>query len=56
MHIHVVKSGREAKFWTGDAVELAYNHGLSRRELAMALLIVRARRRELQEAWHGHFD
>ncbi len=56
MHIHVVKNGREAKFWTGDAVELAYNHGFDRRELAMALMIVRARRRELQEAWNGHFS
>ena len=56
MHIHVVKGGREAKFWTGEAIELAYNHGLDRRELAMALMIGRARRRELQEAWLGYFQ
>ena len=56
MHIHVVRDGREAKFWTGGEVELAYNHGLSRRDLAVAMMIIRARRRELQEAWRGHFS
>ncbi|WCT73526.1 DUF4160 domain-containing protein [Sphingomonas naphthae] len=55
IHIHVERDGHEAKFWLGDTIELAYNHGLDRRSLAMALLIIRARKRELQDAWHGHF-
>jgi len=55
MHIHVERDGREAKFWVGDDIEMAYNHGLDRRDLAMALLTIRARKRDIQDAWHGHF-
>jgi hypothetical protein len=56
VHIHVQRGGAEAKFWVGDEVELAYNRGLTGRELAMVTLVVRARRRKIQEAWYGHFD
>ena len=55
VHVHVRRGREQAKFWVGDAVELAYNRGLSRRDLAAALLIVRARQREIQEAWDEHF-
>lgn len=55
VHVHVERDGNQAKFRVGDIVEMAYNRGLNRRDLAMALLLVRARRRQIQEAWHGHF-
>lgn len=56
VHVHVKRGLAEAKFWVGDLVELEYNHGLSGRELALAALAIRARRREIQEAWHGYFS
>ncbi len=55
VHVHVERDRQQAKFWVGDDIELAYNCGLSRRDLAMAMMIVRARRNEIKEAWHGHF-
>lgn len=55
VHIHVKGSGSEAKFWVGDEIEMAYNHGLNSRDLAMVMLTIRARRKEIREAWHGHF-
>jgi hypothetical protein len=55
IHIHDEHDGREAKFWVGAEIELAYNHGLDRRDLAVALLIIRARKREIQDSWNGHF-
>ncbi len=54
-HIHIERDNHQAKIWLGDMPEIAYNHGLNRRDLAMAMLIVRARKRELLEAWYGHF-
>ncbi|MFC3556903.1 DUF4160 domain-containing protein [Sphingomonas qilianensis] len=53
--MHVKGNGSDAKFWVGDEIELAYNRGLNSRDLAIVVLIIRARRTEIQEAWHGHF-
>ena len=55
IHIHVRGNGGEAKFWVGEVVELAYDRGLNSRDLAMVALIVRARPKDIQDAWHGHF-
>ncbi len=55
VHVHVERDGVQAKFWVGEVVELAYNRGLSRRDMAVAFLLIRARRKMIQEAWHGHF-
>lgn len=54
-HIHVTNGDGEAKFWVGEDIALAYNHGLNRRDLAFALMIVRARRTQIERAWHGFF-
>jgi Domain of unknown function (DUF4160) len=54
-HIHVKGGGGEAKFWIGEPVEMAYNRRMSSRDLAMVALIIRARRKELLDAWHRHF-
>ena len=55
VHIHVKGNGVDAKFWVGEEIAMAYNHGLNSRDLAMVMLIIRARRKEIQDAWHGHF-
>ncbi len=49
------RDGVQAKFWVGETIELAYNRGLNRRDLAIALMLIRARRGQILEAWHGHF-
>lgn len=55
-HIHIEKDGREAKFWVGETVDFAYNHGLKRSELTAAILIIRSRKSEIRKAWHEHFS
>ncbi|WP_188053067.1 DUF4160 domain-containing protein [Sphingosinithalassobacter sp. CS137] len=54
-HVHVLKEGREAKFWLYPEVAPAYNHGLSARELRLVSQVVLERRRDIEEAWHAHF-
>ncbi|WAC23874.1 DUF4160 domain-containing protein [Blastomonas sp. SL216] len=54
-HVHVTNGDGEAKFWLGGEVSVAYNQGLNRRDLAIAMLIVRANRSVLERAWHGYF-
>ncbi len=55
VHVHVKRDATQAKFWVGDEIVMAYNDKMSRRDLAMAMLIIRARKREIMEAWHDHF-
>lgn len=55
-HIHVTNGDGEAKFWVGDDVTVAYNHGLNRRDLAIAMMVVRAKRSQFERAWHGYFS
>ncbi|WP_110297644.1 DUF4160 domain-containing protein [Blastomonas natatoria] len=54
-HVHVTKGDGEAEFWLGDEVAVAFNHCMNRRDLAMAMMIVRANRSALERAWHGYF-
>ena len=51
-HIHVVGGSGEAKFWIGEPIELAYNRSMRSLDLAMVTLTIRARRKELLDAWH----
>jgi len=54
-HVHVSNGDGEAKFWVGENVSVAYNHGLNRRDLALAMMVVRAKRSQFERAWHGYF-
>ena len=55
MHVHVQGPGGEAKFWLDPEVELAQNHGMNRRNLAMALRLIREHESEIRSAWQAHF-
>ncbi|MES2339965.1 MAG: DUF4160 domain-containing protein [Pseudomonadota bacterium] len=55
VHIHVKGNDADAKFWIGEEVELAYVNALNSRDLAIETLIVRARRKDIMDAWNGHF-
>jgi len=54
-HVHVSNGDGEAKFWVGENVSVAYNYGLNRRDLALAMMVVRAKRSQFERAWHGYF-
>ena len=45
----------EAKFWMEPEIELARNHGLSRRRLTAALALIRRHEDEIRAAWRAHF-
>ena len=55
-HVHVQRDSQEAKFWLDPVVELAQNWGFARHELNHVRKRVIARRDELLEVWHEHFD
>jgi hypothetical protein len=55
LHVHVMGSGGEAKFWIEPKIELAQNYGMSRRSLASALRLIREHEREIRTAWKAHF-
>ena len=53
-HVHVDRDDQSAKFWLSP-VSLAYNLGLSPRELRKMEAIINDNQKELLEAWHGYF-
>ena len=54
-HVHVIRAEGEAKFWLEPEIELARNHGLSRRQLKEAEEIVEEHQNEFRAAWYQHF-
>jgi len=56
MHVHVLCSSGEAKFWLEPDLELARNFGLSRAQLKLCEKIIEEHRDELIAAWHKHFS
>jgi hypothetical protein len=55
MHVHVHHEKGEAKVWLEPAIEIAASHGLSRRQVAAALRLIREHEDEIRAAWKEHF-
>ena len=55
IHIHVTRAPATAKFWLHSDVNVAYNKGFRRQELSQLIVIVEARRDEIEGAWNDHF-
>jgi hypothetical protein len=55
MHVHVHRSGGEAKFWIEPKVELAQNNGLTKRQLNTAQSLIEEHEIEIRAAWKEHF-
>jgi hypothetical protein len=56
MHVHVQHADGEAKFWLEPAIALAHNYGLSTRQVATALRLVKEHQDEIRSAWKKHFE
>ena len=56
MHVHVLTSSGEAKFWIEPHIELAVNHGLNTRQINAAEKLVKEHFDEIQAAWKEHFE
>ena len=55
LHVHVHRTTGEAKFWLEPTIALAQNFGLSQRNIAAALRLVREHEHEIRAAWKRHF-
>jgi hypothetical protein len=55
MHVHVLSSDGEAKFWIEPIVSLAHSKGLSEKELNTVQKIIQVRRNEIKRNWKKHF-
>lgn len=55
MHVHVAHTDGEAKFWLEPIIELALKQGLSAKQEAEALALVKTHQKELRDAWKQHF-
>ena len=55
MHIHVMSSHGEAKFWLEPEIVLAENDGLSKKEISQVSKVVEARKDEIKANWEKHF-
>jgi hypothetical protein len=55
MHVHVYRPEGEAKFWIEPKIELAQNHGLSKRQLNAARRLIVEHEDEIRSAWKEHF-
>ncbi len=55
-HIHVHCGDGEAKFWVDPQIELARNHGLTRRQLKRVEAIIEEHEDEIRDAWQEYFQ
>ena len=55
VHVHVAKSGADAKLWLFPNVEVAYNRGVNARDLKELIAVAEQRRRDIKRAWDEHF-
>jgi hypothetical protein len=55
VHVHVHHATGEAKFWLEPMIALAQTFGLSPRNVAVALQLIREHEDEIRAAWKKHF-
>ncbi len=55
MHVHVQGQSGEAKFWLEPTIEPAQVVGLTQREVAEALRLVKEHEHDIRAAWNKHF-
>lgn len=55
IHVHVHRSGGEAKFWIEPKIELAQNYGLTMRQLNNARRLITEYEDEMRAAWKVRF-
>lgn len=55
MHVHVITTEGEAKFWMEPEIALARNYGLAEQVVNRALKLIVDRQQEIRDAWNQHF-
>ena len=56
MHIHVISSKGEAKFWLEPEIKLAQNYRLSKSQINIIENLIEENYDELKNAWQKHFE
>jgi hypothetical protein len=56
MHVHVMSSDGEAKFWLEPIIALADYSGYSQKQLKELAKIVEKHDKEIKEAWEKYFS
>ncbi len=56
IHIHVSSPDGEAKFWIEPEIELAYNHGLSQKQINEVKKFIEKNENDIRNAWKNHFS
>jgi hypothetical protein len=54
-HVHVNCSDGEAKFWIKPTIAMAYNKGLTKKQIGEMAKLVEEHRNEIHKAWQEHF-
>ena len=55
MHVRVISSEGEAKYWIEPSIELANNYGFASRPLRKIETLIREHELEIRDAWQRHF-
>ena len=55
IHIHVLSSDGEAKFWLEPIISLVKSKGLSSRELTKIQHLIEDHKDEIKRSWKKHF-
>ncbi len=55
VHVHIFKDGNEAKY-NVTGIELIYNHGFKKRELALIESLIEENEEIIIERWKAHFE
>ena len=55
MHIHILSSNGEAKYWLEPEIALAKSFGYSNKQLSKVEQLIRRHQDELINAWQQHF-
>ncbi len=56
VHVHIVSSDGEAKFWIEPTVSLAAYTGFSKRQIIRLQKLVEEHKSEIAKKWKKHFD
>ena len=55
VHVHILKDGCEAKY-NVRTLELVFNHGFKKREIALIESIIEENVEIIEERWKAHFE
>lgn len=55
MHVHVLKDGKEAKYWLEPEIELADNEKFKSHELSKIVKIIKEYEQDFKKQWRQYF-